>query len=328
MDLNIENYDTQDIFNILDININDLNNSTTKLDTNFVQQKLNKKIAVLKSLDNEEDNEDNSLTTENKAELIDFFYKCFIKISNVLKDREKNDVINQDNHYIIKHREAEKQEVFESRVKGGIVNPLTIKTYKTIININTRFRDNYNSTSSTDFVINLPYTLKKVLSMKLLNYQLPNTVYTISNKLGSNCFYVNDKQIMICNGSYDSDSIVEEINTRLEGNSVNIKLEYSPVSGRMFFTSTDDISFNLDFNFIKTDDMRYNLSNNINKDQLTLGWLLGFRGNYLDKGIKNEKNINNKYSGKIQYMSESIYDNVGNSYFLLSINDFLNNRQV
>ena len=32
----------------------------------------------------------------------------------------------------------------------------------TVLNINTKFRNNYNNTQSTDFIYNLPYNLKNV----------------------------------------------------------------------------------------------------------------------------------------------------------------------
>ena len=33
--------------------------------------------------------------------------------------------------------------------------------------------------------------------MKIINYELPNTIYTISPKIGSNSFFVNDKLICL-----------------------------------------------------------------------------------------------------------------------------------
>tara|TARA_B100000424_G_scaffold271511_1_gene274577 strand:- start:2736 stop:3938 length:1203 start_codon:yes stop_codon:yes gene_type:complete len=323
MDLNINNYNTQELLQIFDINIKTLNFNT--LDINLLQKQLNKKIEKLKAINNNDfaDNE----VIENKTQLIDFFYKCFIKLTNEIKDNTNN-VIQQDSHFLINHNENNKNEVFKSNVKGGIINPLTIKTLKKVININTRFRDNYNNTNSSDFIINLPYTLKKVLNLRVINYQLPYTVYTVSNKLGSNCFYVNDTLILLSNGSYDSESIVEEINFRMQENKLDITLEYINTSGKMLFTSNNDTNFTLNFNYFENTDMNYNLSNIVNKDQLTLGWLLGFRGNHINKKLKNYDNFNNIYKDFSSYESESIYDNMGNNYFLLSINDFQNNHDT
>lgn len=319
MDLNIDNYKNEELFNILDINIKSLENNDLNYD--FLYNKLQTKIDNLKNIEIDELNE----ISENKAQLVDFFYQCFIKINNLIQEKQKNNVIIQDNHNIIKHNENKKEEYYPVNYKSGILNPLTIKTFKKVININTRFRENYETTFSSDFVINLPDTLKKVLSMQVINYQLPNTVYTVSSKLGSNCFYINDKLIMLTNGSYDADAIIEEINFRLEECQCKVKIDFNSTNGKMYFTSLDDCSFNLNFDYFENLDMYYNLANNVNKNQLTLGWLLGFRGNCI---IKNGKNIKINYVGQNYYEAESIYDNIGNNYFLLSINDYQNNHNT
>jgi len=319
MDLNIDNYNNDELFNILDINIKSLENNDLNYD--FLYNKLQTKIDDLKNIDINELSE----ISENKAQLVDFFYQCFIKINKLIEKKQKNNVIVQDNHNIIKHNENKKEEYYPVNYKSGILNPLTIKTFKKIININTRFRDNYETTFSSDFVINLPDTLKKVLSMQVINYQLPNTVYTISNRLGSNSFFVNNKLLLLTNGSYDADGIVEEINFRLQECQCNVKIQYNNTNGKMNFMSLDDSSFNLNFDYFENLDMYYNLASNINKNHLTLGWLLGFRGNNV---TKNGKNNIIKYEACNYYEAESIYDNIGNNYFLLSINDYQNNNNT
>ena len=56
---------------------------------------------------------------------------------------------------IIYHNNHPSMNTFPSNLKAGIINPLTRKSYKQIININTRFRNNYSTTSSTNFGFNL-----------------------------------------------------------------------------------------------------------------------------------------------------------------------------
>lgn len=328
MDLNIDNYNTQDLLAIFDIKYKSIDNVSIDL----IQNKLDNKIRQLKHIDNNELNNEN---IDNKTDIIDFFYKSFIKLSNAIKDSEQNLIIHQDSHFLIKPNENLKQEVYQTNYKSGKINPLTIKTLTKIININTRFRDNYNTTQSTDFIINFPYTIKKLLTMKLLNYRLPNTVYTISDKLGSNSFNISNdisnEFINLTNGSYDDMTIVTEINSKLqEKNFDTILVEYNENTGKIIFKSSDNSNFNLNFDFNETT-CDFIPPNNINKDQLTLGWLLGFRGDYINKSLKNYNNFNNfnnKYENKSLYESESIFDNTGNSYFLLSINDFKNNHDT
>lgn len=319
MDLNINNYKNEELFNILDINIKSLENNDLNYD--FLYNKLQIKIDNLKNIEIDELSE----ISENKAQLVDFFYQCFIKINNLIQEKQKNNVIIQDNHNIIKHNENKKEEYYPVNYKSGILNPITIKTFKKIININTRFRENYENTLSSDFIINLPESMKKVLSMQVINYQLPNTVYTVSSRLGSNTFFVNNKLIMLTNGSYEAEAIVEEINYRLEQAECKVKLEYCIINGKMTFISLDDKPFNLKFDYFENLDMYYNLANNVNKNQLTLGWLLGFRGNSVTKSGKNTLIT---YENCLCYEAESIYDNIGNNYFLLSIDDYQNNHNT
>jgi len=313
MDLNVENYSNEEIFNVLNID----SNSFQKNDLSYeiLYNKLQIKIDKLRNVDINEISE----VSENKAQLVDFFYQCFIKINKLLEENQKNSLIVQDNHNIINHNENKKEEYYPVNYKSGLINPLTIKTYKKVIAIDTRFRDNYESTSSTNFIINLPTNLKKVLSMQVLNYQLPYTIYSISKKSGSNSFYVNNSLIEIMDGGYDENSLIQEINNKLPP---DISLSYNLINSKFSFTS--DSSFNLNFDYFENNEMYYNLANNINKNQLTLGWIMGFRNNSI---IKNGKNIPTKYEGLTSYEAENCYDGgVSNKYYLLSINDYQNNH--
>lgn len=315
MDLNIENYSNEEIFNVLNIDSDSLQKND--LSYEILYTKLQIKIDKLRNVDINEISE----VSENKAQLVDFFYQCFIKINKLLEENQKNSVIIQDNHNIIKHNENKKEEYYQVNYKSGTINPLTIKTYKTVIAIDTRFRDNYETTSASDFIINLPTNLKKVLSMQVVNYQLPYTIYSISKKTGSNSFYVNNTLIEIMDGGYDELLLLEEINNKLPD---HISLSYNSISAK--FTFVSDISFSLNFDYFENNGMYYNLANNINKNQLTLGWIMGFRNNSI---IRNGKNIIKKYEGLNSYEAENCYDReVSNKYYLLSINDYQNNHNT
>ena len=313
MDLNIENYSNEEIFKILNIDSKVLQNNELSYD--ILYNKLQIKIDKLRNTDINELSE----LSENKALLVDFFYQCFIKINKLLEENQQNSVIIQDNHNIINHNENKKEEYYSVNYKSGIINPLTIKTYKKVIAIDTRFRDNYESTSPSDFIINLPSNLKKVLTMQVVNYQLPYTIYSVSKKLGSNSFYVNNNLIEIMDGGYDELLLLEEINSKLPD---HISLSYNSISAKFSFIS--DVSFSLNFDYFENNEMYYPVANNINKNQLTLGWIMGFRNNSL---IRNGKNVIKKYEGLNSYQAENCYNReVSNKYYLLSINDYQNNH--
>ena len=260
MDLNIENYNVEEIFDILNIEIK-VHDLTRELLYNKLQTKINQ----LRSAETSE-------ISENKAQLVDFFYQCYIKVTGLLEEKQKNTLIVQDDHNIIKHKENKKEEYYQVNVKSGLINPLTIKTLKKVIAIDTRFRDNYENTSSTDFIINLPDPLKKVLSLQVINYQLPYTIYSVSKKMGSHSFYVNSTLIEIMDGAYDEILLVQKINEKLPS---DISLSFNSISSKFIFTGVN--VFSLNFDYIQNSSMRYNLATNVDKIQLTLGWIMGFR---------------------------------------------------
>jgi len=146
--------------------------------------------------------------------------------------------------------------------------------------------------------------------MKLSNIILPNFVYTVNSNTGSDNFTiivtnlddsVISQIIQIPSGSYTAQKIVTKINSVLTSVATlsgvsPIVLKHDDTTAKMSF----DISWNLltlndvkkiTFDFSYKEPTRqsnnvnnlYNqISNNIYKDQLTLGWLLGFRGNYIN----------------------------------------------
>ena len=194
-----------------------------------------------------------------------------------------------------------------------------------------------------------------------------------------------DKRLYLPSGSYSNDTIIKTINGLLDytvsldptNNSglKHIRSRYDTINGKICF----DISWNnlpnydlvdLCFNYINPQEKNNfidisscysnwscnnshiysEVGSNVFKDQLTLGWLLGFRGNYKYNTPKNivknnclpnySFNENIKYSYRFIkptnlspptpvgwcYCAESIYDPLGNRYFLLSVNDFKNHH--
>lgn len=77
-----------------------------------------------------------------------------------------------------------------SDVFPGVINPLNTRIITKSLNIDTRFRDNYYKTKSSDFVFNLPNKLNKVISMTLSALELPINFYSISDHLNNNFLYI------------------------------------------------------------------------------------------------------------------------------------------
>jgi len=347
---------------------------------------------------------------------------------------------------IIYHKNSPPMTTFPTNLTEGCINPLRRISYNQIVNINSRFRDDYYITPSTDFFLTIPGIPNSVTSMKLVKVNLPNFIYTVNHKTGSNNFNIKivtnnnntiyDTRIFIPSGSYNASDITNEINKALNkfletttipitiplSNLINIYTEYNSNNGKISFVIEwkihqsnihyiKDITFCFDYvepckgtidcsgvtaeDFCKNDEIFSQKPNSFYEDQMTLGWLLGFRGKYVYRSPKNAttnpvignfltsgttkslsrkelKNLSNikprrarltevKNNGQ-QYLeptynccdpsgqvfessdisfcytiqnnkpsnsylcAESMYDPIGNRYFLLSINDFQNNH--
>ena len=351
---------------------------------------------------------------------------------------------------IIYHKDHIPQTSFPTHLTAGCVNPLRRTAYHQTININSRFRDDYYISPSTDFFVTIPGHINKVTSMRLVKISLPKFIYTVNHKTGSDNFYIKigdheGKRLFIPSGSYSgqqiSEAINKELNQYLSTNLLHpntIEAKYSPIKGKIYFhinwsvtpsfnevilrfnyiapfnnklESTDINDDNIAENFCKNDEIFSQKPNSSYEDQLTLGWILGFRGQYVYKspktattnpvigkflttGIDQNKGLSRKElrnlsnitprrarltqvkNNGMQYLEptynccdpsgqmfeprdisfcytvkpyddpsivppdpsivtsdpsgnfypESIYDPIGNRYFLLSVNDFQNNH--
>jgi len=72
----------------------------------------------------------------------------------------------------------------------GVINPLERRTIKRVISIDTLFRDNHGSTTSGDYIWNLPTPINNVLSMKIVSMEFPNMIKMFSNDRKNNIFTV------------------------------------------------------------------------------------------------------------------------------------------
>lgn len=218
-------------------------------------------------------------------------------------------------------------ESYTNHLVDGKVNPLKRTSYKKIVNINSRFRDNYTTYPASNFFFSFPEIMNKIVSMKLSNIIIPNFIYSVNRNNGSDNFTIivkkNDgstitKLIQLPSGSYPAQKIITAINSILS-NSVSavmnyIVLKYDDLTGKMSFdilwsftamTNITEVIF--DFSY-KEPELQQNpinnlynqISNYIYKDQLTLGWTLGFRGNYIYTNTATNTTTNTTTTNNIQ----------------------------
>ena len=209
---------------------------------------------------------------------------------------------------------------YPSQFFPGTINPLKKKTRYLNLNIDTKFRDNYYSTSCTNFNVSLHQNINNVLTMQLDAIELPITFYTISKQFDNNYFFIelmdtNESQLVeIPAGNYDYDGLENVINNQLSiigGNYANIVFKINITNntngtGQMLVglspNTPTPFRFGLDFQKDKS-----GINNQSVSLPLKLGWLLGFR--------------NGKYIGNENYVSEGIVDVLGARYLYLVIDD-------
>ena len=329
-DLNIKNYKLNELVDMFDLpssydkNIieikennlrnfimknNEINNETKKKTLDFIIQAKN---AIINSLNN---------IRQNQLELTKQIYN--------LNDGklDKTDLIINDGHMIQSNKNTPFANSFPNEFYPGTINPLKKKTLRQYLNIDTRFRENYYGTSSTNFLLSLPMQFNDVLSLQLNAIEIPTNFYVISKLTGNNFFtiIVNGESavITIPDGNYTIKGMLNILNEAMfkfdnqfkgiifqdnlsNGNGTGqivVGINESYITGN--FQPTIE-SIILDFQADKT-----GIQDRNTPLPLKFGWLLGFRNGY--------------YENSLVYISEGIPDLTGPKYIYLVVDDYNNN---
>ena len=312
-DLNTSNYSIKELEDILSLKSNDYDED--KINNN-------KKNLILKIKN------DKNIGREEKNNIVNFLENIGqtlldkLNIFNELTDfyKLKNDMMPETNKFVIKDpfsipitsdeilAQKESSSAMNDSARG-IINPLSMKTISKGVTIDSRYRDSYFYSKSTDFTISLPYKFEKVTAYRIVSLTMPISFYNISQQYGNNIIqiqwgetdglYPNTYNLVLADGIYGNEktsgfSIVTAINDRLNldplspnnASGKNFKLTYviDPVSGRSIFTqdktATDALYYKIVFNvdYLPANPTATQGFINFNKNLLLfLGWLLGFR---------------------------------------------------
>jgi hypothetical protein len=196
-------------------------------------------------------------------------------------------------------------DVKETTAPQGTLYPIRRRVQKRIICFDSRFRDNYIDTKSTDFIYNFPVPIKNVLSMRLNTIELPNSWYSYSEAKKSNTFQIIDASnvsrfITLPDGNYQAMDFEHETNmildTEFGGNIFDISVNLIGCRTKI----SDRLGRNFELHF-DTGDVNEDIRRN-------LGWYMGFR--------------KASYTGNSVYLSEGIYNAGGNDYIYFMLNDF------
>jgi hypothetical protein len=341
-DLNIENYDRDELIQMFE------------LPNNFNKSIVDDKEAKLREniLNNRELNKDTIDKTLNfliKAKQL-ILYNKYDESNNKNKPEEKyvdaynlkNTILNNGSSYehpVQLNYPNPKDELKLIDVHPGTINSLKRRLLTKTLVIDSRFRDNYNSTLSTNYNITIPANFNNVISMTMTSIIIPSTYYIISDKLCNNFFtltvsaegatpQIETAVIIIPNGNYDQFTLINAINTELQKYSTsspiyNIEFSVNGSNGLNNYSKqlvgtmqtmvgpntsgTPGITItSIDLNF------QNNIDNTVDTTslQLKLGWILGFRNSY--------------YTNDLNYISEASIDVFGPRYVYLVLDDYNN----
>tara|TARA_Y100000389_G_scaffold157418_2_gene158542 strand:+ start:7686 stop:8966 length:1281 start_codon:yes stop_codon:yes gene_type:complete len=333
LDLNIEKYSTYELREMLGL--------INSIDVMLIE----------KQIDNIKDGVINKskFSLDKKSQIISFLTNCKEKIINENMNpliKNPDTTFSHQSNYMIPNTpesisliqnpnyiSAGEAEINKGRgcedFPAGYLNPINIKTYKRILNIDSRFRKEYYKTKSSDFTIELPDNFKNVVSMKFEDYQIPLSTWAVNDC--NHCFKIQnvDKgskpvySIDLSNGNYYTeftsavftlDNSLNQISNTINKNLLNLALandlsfSLNPISGKSIFTNNGTDKFLLSF----TGDCSLNTDFDSTPLPFKLGWMLGFRlGQYY---IEPGKSLE----------SEGIADFIYPKYLYISINDFNN----
>jgi len=215
----------------------------------------------------------------------------------------------------------------------GWVNPVKKRNRTINLNIDTKFRESYYVTQSSNFHINLPIKINSVVNMELSAIEFPPTAfYSVSKMLGNNFFWLRagseaagdleETVVIIPDGNFTAPDAVELINTFLQTLSTSTYLQYiyfsvnenatgTSGSSQLLVAVNESYPFAIPFNFII--DLQADINGVADYSTplpLKLGWKLGFR--------------NGIYTNNSAYVTEGVLNLAGASYLYLAIDDYNN----
>lgn len=320
-DLNIDNYNRDELIEMFELpsnfdrNIVEIKESRLK-DSIINNKEINKETQVktlnflikAKNIILNNSQEPKNGILQKKIE--DFYNSSYELKTSKLEDMEEHMVqIRPEKPYLSS---------FPSEFFPGVINPIKKRTIKKNLNIDTKFRENYYTSSASNFNFSLPTNFNDVLQMQLASIELPTTFYAISKQYGNNFFSItidtNDPVVInIPDGNYDQITIMDAINNQLFLAGINVTFTINLTNGTTgsgqtlvgFSDSTTHTMLEINF---QAD--RFGVSDRNTPLPLKFGWTLGFR--------------NGIYTGNLNYVSEGLVDITGPKYFFLVVDDYNN----
>lgn len=241
---------------------------------------------------------------------------------------------------IIQRKEVPYTNTFNQEYYTGWMNPIVTKTITRCLTVDTRFRDNYYNSTSSDFQIQLPTKISKAVSMQLSSFEFPVSFYGISKSYGNYYFYLEVSYldanntptvvaefVIMPEGNYNGQDLVSLINGVLsptDPDTGNLLFPNSIFSYIQFYFDLTDSGSGTGRTYIKNTggepftitniymDFAYNLDETNFEGDISsrIGWNLGFQ--------------KRSYDGAILHVSETVIEPITIRYIYLAIDDFNN----
>ena len=291
---------------------------------------------------------------EFKGDLIEFLSKAkewliFVKSGNAKKPTTlpveprldkteyKESNIKREDELIVR-TPAPYINTFASDYHLGSLNPLATRTIKKCLTIDTRFRDNYYNTQSSDFTFQMPLKINKVVSMQMSALEIPIAFYGTSKFYGnshiwieieydiSGNIYKTARVFQIEDGNYNANDFIKVLNdeicpkneddTLIYPNSMFSYIEFKlnitqsgSGSGKVSIGPTGEkghqiVRIKLDFS--------RDINGHPDSAEISskIGWNLGFTYRI--------------YEGDVNYVADTIIEPATIRYIYLAVDDFNN----
>ena len=129
---------------------------------------------------------DNSKTNSEKAAINGFLRQVKVKLMKEIPTTSSDELMIRPDASAIGPENYTKKEfvpTYPGKQVAKNLNPIKRRTITRTLNIDSRFRDNYDNTESTNIHLDLPTVIKNAISMKLVGLELPPCpIYAINSK--------------------------------------------------------------------------------------------------------------------------------------------------
>jgi len=311
MDLNPGNYNLNEITVFFNL---EPNHTFTQVNDAF--RKKHNEISLSNGISKEQKDEMLFFLVQLKNKLVLHLSKQNVSHNNfnnsLVPNNNTNDKID-DHVDTVTNNKIMYQAGVSKEVSAGRINPIERNILNNVIHFDTRFKQNY-TVSDSKFTFKFPTSFKNCISMKLLSFEIPQTIYNFTTNLGNRTFVIHadntasvsaarnvDTTITIDEGKYTKTTLLSEIQSKLVTNvDANFTVaENDADTSLLRIRNSNSVEFTLKFPGIK--------------DRVNLGFILGFA---------DETKVAATSGTNRDAIGTKIPDFNFNNYFYLSLDDY------